>query len=694
MKKLLSLVLCFTLLYSIVAFGEPIKEQPSKQNNSLKSVDIPFGRSLLMRGVAVSEDINFEVDRFWDVRSAEVNLFYTRSSLQLPYKCTLTVLINGTPVFSKALSDKAEGNRELIKFPIKLEYLKKGINSVTLKMYMRVSDEICTDDINSGNWINFHSDSFIRYTVIEGANNSISNFPFPFLKASQLKSTDSVIMLPDKVQGSEATTAMLVEASLSKDSPKDVVTPIMKYSDVKRAESEIIYIGRVDNTPMEILNLLSNDQVKSAENKVILKLVNSPFNTNKRLLCIVSNNDALLERAGSFLLNTDLVSQAKGDYIELDEKVDVLTKKSVDIMKKSFEEMGYNDVALKGHSRQQYTMGVNLPKNRVVQRGSKVYIHFRYSKNLDFTKSLVTLYVNGKAMTSKKLTSEMADDDRLEFQIPALEANKYYYEFQIAFDLELKDLDCTRRYEEMPWALICKDSGIEFNFVNNSNYIFETYPSPFIFEGEFNDLLMILPQGANSKDLTEAGSIINLMAKDLNSNRGGFSLKFADGGDIDKNKNYIVIGTPQRNQAISKFNSNLWFSYNPDYTAFLSNEKKYLLAEYSTSIATLQIIKSPFNKDKAALVITAPKEELVSAASKYLSQSTLFPKLLGDSVIVERGGDTINHYFKGKDKIAEVDKTKLNLRGSDIKGLIVFLTLIIALFIFTFTLYFRKYRKR
>ncbi|MCZ7176246.1 cellulose biosynthesis cyclic di-GMP-binding regulatory protein BcsB, partial [Salmonella enterica] len=88
---------------------------------------------------------------------------------------------------------------------------------------------------------------------------------------------------------------------------------------------------------------------------------------------------------------------------------------------------------------------MSLPANRSLAANSQVNLAFRYAKNLDFDRSLMTVSIGGIPIGSKKLTKEYADGDTSTFTLPPDLDVSGNFAVTVSFDLEIKDLQCTPR---------------------------------------------------------------------------------------------------------------------------------------------------------------------------------------------------------------------------------------------------------
>ncbi len=258
-----------------------------------------------------------------------------------------------------------------------------------------------------------------------------------------------------------------------------------KFSDANlKNKLDIIFIGNKSNSPKEFLSLLSKEEIDRIDEDAIIKEVTSPYNSNKKLLLLISNNEKNIIKASKLLCSKDYMKQVDKDTIIINDTMDVEDIKEEKWNKILLSDLGYDNVILKGPFKQEAIFNLNIPKDRFIKEGSKIVINNRYSKNIDFDRSLITVYINDTPVGSKKLSSKDADNDSFEISIPKDIRNTSNYEIKVVFNLEIKDLFCTFREEENPWAYILNSSYIYTPYKEGRNAVFENYPNPFISNGE------------------------------------------------------------------------------------------------------------------------------------------------------------------------------------------------------------------
>lgn len=686
-----SLIILIVLTINI-AFGSlTIKAA----DNDIKTENFGFESDINFKGVFSSHSLYFNIDKYSVPKSLQTNIIFTISQLVDEAKnATITFSVNGTSFYSSKVFYKSNTEEQNIKVPIPMNLIKSGINEFKVETYCRISDKYCTDDVNNANWITLKkASSILMQFVDKESTNNISEFSYPFIKANGDINNNVVIAIPDDYKEGELTAALMLQSYLSKLSgSKDFNGVVMKYSAIPK-DRDIIYVGGLKNLPSNIKNLYSNKiSDQSYNDDALIEKSNSPFNNDRKLMSIISENEDMLIKAIKLLMNEDVVSQLNTDTFKVDKNVKVDEKPQEELTKLTFKELGLKEMQLTGPFRQSASLNYTLPSSRVLASGAKIKLFVRYSQNLDFDRSLLTIYINGTPIGSKKLKKKLANSDELELPIPKDVKMSNYINIKVAFDLEQKNLTCQFRQEETPWALVTGDSYIYIPNNKSNFYKFDTYPQPFISQKEFDNVAVVVPENLSEDEIEGISKMFSYMGKDMSYNSG--DLKIVNEENFSNkynNMNLILYGSPQNNKVIKDLNSKLWFKYNDQYNSFIGNEKLYLTNPYASNISVFQFDVSPYNESRAALILTSPKEDLLLKSLQYIYSADYISKLSGDCTLIDSYGNIKNFQFKKDNTNSAYDKLQdIKTNGK------VFIGFIVMLFIFSVlavVLYKYKYKK-
>ena len=243
-------------------------------------------------------------------------------------------------------------------------------------------------------------------------------------------------------------------------------------------------------------------------------------------------------------------------------------------------------------------------------------------------------------VSSKRLTRENAGGDTLSFTMPQDVVGTYAGKITIAFDLELPDLFCTPRMDEMPWAYVTGDSTFYLPVGAVGSYSLSQRPYPFEVSSRFNELQVVIPEKITPAELDTLGRMVALYGEQP-SPYGSLSVCYADSLTTKEQKsgNLLVLGTYQDNSLLRELNANLSFRYSDTGVSFLSNDAMVLSDNYARSISTLQIFPSPYAEGRAVLVVGTLDDAGMQNLRSFLTASSNVWKLEKDTALIDGDGE-------------------------------------------------------
>ncbi|MCC0696752.1 cellulose biosynthesis cyclic di-GMP-binding regulatory protein BcsB [Clostridioides sp. ES-S-0048-02] len=693
MKKFVVLIVSLVLFFSNIAFVDEVKADETKVKN------YKFERDVTIDGVIGSNSTFFEVNKNWDVEEVLFNLNFSKSQILNGDVSSLTILINNVPIKSIKLNAKKD-YKDTLKVSIPKDYIIQGYNEIKVKAYKTISDKICQDDSNTGNWMVIHKESYtsIRYKQ-KKLGNSINEYPYPYIEIEENFKLDTTLVVPDNMSRGESTAVFNLASEFGKITQNDKLQFDVKlYSEMKNwSDDNIIYIGKPENTAEEILNILSAKEQTLLSPNCIIKQINSPYNNNKKMLVVIGSNEEDLIKASKVLIDNRLSNQILSSSILVNKDTNIKTdgEQELNLGHMTLEELGYADILLEGAFSQQALFDVRIPKGRKLNNGSKIVLNLRYSDNLDFDKSLVTVYINDVVVGSKKLDRAYSDNDKLELKIPKDIDNKNYYQVKLVFNLNIKNLNCVTRESNNPWAYVSNSSYLELSTKENQSLNFESYPYPFVKNDRFNDLTVIMPDYSGSQAMTWMSRLGVNLGANISSHEGNINvIRGKEFINKYKDTNIIVFGVPLNNSVIKMINSNLNVKFNKNYSNFLSNDKISFIDDYGKNISSIQLIKSPYNNQRNIMVISSIDEKNLYLGMDYLLNKSQGNDLKGDTLTIDEYGEVkeLNYNTKINKEIKDSSR-ELNI-SKTAKVFFVVSFIVITVAIILSILFIKKYKRR
>lgn len=639
-----------------------------------------------------SQQQYFEIMDYWNVEELKIKLHFQVSQITKDLSSSVTLTLNGNPFYTFRPSLQNNGEQQLtIQAP--KGFLKKGTNTLGIQGYLQTNyteDQVCVVDNTTDNWLHLFNTSSINviYTT-KALSGGISDFSDRFSGIDTLTKNRSLLTVPENSTASELEAATYALSGFAKGNTlNDKSIPLLPYrADTVKNKAAVVLVAMYDRVPSALKAQLSTSEDLGTH--ALIQLVNKD---TQPTLVVTSKDESLLIKAGRLLANRELVEQLSSDLKVVKDATEVATPPLSISSNITFTETGDK---LVGANHQEQTYFVSLPSNRSIADSGKISLDFRYSQNLDFDRSLVTVSINNTPIGSKKLNKELANGDTLQLTVPQNLNISGSFSVTVAFDLELKEPWCTVDRGQMPWAYISKDSAMLLNTKDRTDLLFDNYPYPFIRDGIYNHVAVVLPEQMDDYSYKSVSNIFNLLGKYASGNAGNIQF-YTDsvGPEHLKNNNIIAIGTFKNNKIIRDHNDKLYFQYSSDGTAIRSNEKMSIDEQYGAQIGTLQLIESPFEAGRGLLAVTGAQSESYYLASKLVATEQDKWKVYGDGVIVDKDGQVSAHRFKILTGAKEDSVVQEIMERTDVLSFIIVIVLVLTLVVLSLILLLRKHMKK
>lgn len=609
----------------------------------------------------------------WDIQSAQLSLVYATTPLVIEKVSDLTLYINGRPFYSERVQPTSGAITQL-KVDLPVDAIKEGLNSIEVFAYIRThEDDPCTDDASQMGWMDINVESSVSVAYTPNAQTeTIADFYRNFSSIDTLENRQSVVVIPRDATQTELTLAGLALSGMANNA-------VLFYDNVQLETLDatgslpsgpyILYIAESSRLAADVSASLDETQRKDAENGALLALV-SPAEGQHMLVITGADTQALLN-AGRVLGNASYMEQFIMASRAMTAGEDVSMPAGTALQDDAIALTATGEY-LHGVFRRSHTFYVENDPGRVFAPGSQVELSYRYSDNLDFDRSMVTVYVDGTPIGSRQLTASGSNGSELILVIPDTLDVQGNFTVEVAFDLELEDIWCTQRAEEMPWAYITPESTLNAVWKKTDKLLFDYYPSPFIQDGLMNNVVIVLPDAPSGIDLDAFREISLSLGRYLRDNRGSLQvLHMSEAGSLS-GQNTILIGHIAENPLAAAQNSAMYFRFSDDQTTLLSNEKMLIDPAYGARLGTAQLLDA--GNGNATLVLTAVRDEEVAYAASYLGDTAKIDALSGDAYIASSTGIQSFKFKMDNDKtpslydqlLAQKDMMRLVLIGGGV----------------------------
>ena len=615
---------------------EPNREKPQVPRTDYTGEQ--FFNQVTLHGIYSSTELYFFIPEYWDTDYVYAELEYTASQLIRGVASSMTFLVNNVPVSSCNVTYE-DGADQIVYVEIPMELLKTGYNSFSVSAYARLYDENgCVDDFTNANWLSISDASCIRSGYsIKDSEHKISWYPYPFMSTADETGSGLTIAVSDKATNQEIAAAMNLMADLSTETSGKNEIQFALFSDVKKLRPDrTILVSGYDNLP-EMYRSRIDTSIDLQEKAVVLFTEDA---SGKPLLLITSKNQDCLMEAAYMLMDEERVSQEKSDQAIVDlgsAAVAVNTTKQSQMVTGNYTlgEIVGGGLSFVGPFHQEKLVYLPFTEDYFLSDSGKVTLNFRYSENLDFNRSLISVYWGNIPIASKKLQKDRASGDELTFTMPADVVGTTAGAIRITFDLEIPDMICTPRQDQVPWAYVSDQSVLYLPASTGIVLTFDLKPSPFRTDGKFNDLMLVISDDPTTEELNLYAQVVGMYGDGV-APYGTFYVKRAgEFSSRDADYNIITAGTYHGNRLIRDLNEYLHFQYTEDGNRFESNEQLILSDNYAGNIAVLQLMESPYAQNRGILAITGVTNETLTTVEKFMRDETKRYTLTKDCVIID-----------------------------------------------------------
>lgn len=611
----------------------------------------PFqNQTVTLSGNAVQTNMYFVKMGYWNVKQATLNLNFQVSQLSDKQISDITVSVNNVKFYSFRPKRVSGIQTKKINIPTRL---LSGENNI------EVSGQI----LNKGghknyqlaqtpaNWLTIYKNANINFKYqLVPPTKSVKSFYGHFTGADTIVNRNAVITTPSQPTNNELAAGMYALCGQSRiiTTETDQI-PVTTFNDsqAKKAAYQVV-IATYDHLPANIKKMVAKNDVA---NQAVIKTHDTK---TKHLLIVTAKNGALLKKAAKYIANQELMKETSQATKVITQ--DTPTYTSV-LQYDGSAQLTKQDSQIVGANHQEQAYFVSSPVDRDNADGSEVRLHFRYAKNLNFKRSMVTVLINNRPIGSKKLTAKHANDDELTVKFPAGQSLGNEFTVRVAFDLDIDDQSKANN-NQTPWATVSSNSKAIIKSQPKNSLLFSNYPGVFIKNQTFDNLMVVRPKTMTGPDFQTLSNIFNLIGNYAQSNTGKVTfVGHRPSRDQLKRSSVIAFGAPKQNPFIKSLNPQLYFQFGNHFSSLVSNEKLSIEHQYGKTVGTAQLLRSLFNKRRALLVITGATPTAAVLGSTQLNfQKNIEMYRNQDGLLVDPDNNHFSYRFK-KQAAIEPGKT-------------------------------------
>ncbi len=544
----------FLLVVSLLSFSVSIQSLASSaRNQSFTLNQISKISTIVLNGKNPSYTLYLPVMQQWTLNRVRMQLDIQYSPILLP-SSTLTVMVNDIPVDTIKLAKNTNSFEWQLNIPDTLIKSEKGIINVRLIGYLKISDKICSDIENQGNWLTISGNSSVTYSYDQSeAAFKLKDLPQPFINKQSPGVDQITLFLPEKLTLERFSPYLKLVNYFSKEASwRGVSFGVSRFQGFDKIDQKqnAIVIGTPDaidystiekHLPLKLTDgrwKHRNGNVLPTREGFIYLTTNSQ--DSQKALMVISANDVrgittVLDNINQQSLyykanNPDFyIAKPLGKQKNFDKEQPII----------SLQHLGYGDGIVFGDGQQNLSYQFNLTADNA---NRPVNLLLRYSHSPFLSTDIVSymmVTLNGFPLDGVSLIPGNAQKSSMEIILPKSALKLGKNTLGVTFDLRLQEKDCSRFDLSRAWGVLYNSSYLTFH-TSDEPVKLHINEYPYILDKEVEIGLPQDPGFYNNSTTQKA------LIQFVSSLKDSSSLKISTNqslSDKDNNRNIIYIGS-------------------------------------------------------------------------------------------------------------------------------------------------------
>ena len=673
MKKLINFIFSSLGLAGLLTglIFSPVAAAPQSDAVLLQDTQSPLtfamlGRTdALMQGPYATVNVRFGLPANWAFQDGtSLQLILTSNLITdapnpvadgQPIGASMTVTLNRKLIATLSL---VEGTNVPYEIPIPQDVLVPTLNDGRhdLELFLDASTDC---DLNKGlhqtTVMVSSASQFILPYVEQAPVVDLTLLPRPIFQRDSVFPVNAIMVVPDQASEQEMRAALITAASFGRFSdgklPFSLLTSNQLTQEMVTA-SNLIFVGKASalsrlqsvELPAPLANKAFSSQGIQADDGV-LQMAASPWSNGRAILVVSGNTDAAVVKAAQALSYGNIQTVSNSNLAIVTDVASSMTgAQSIDpaalAQARTFKDLGQDVHTIAGAGRGEFLVEFNVPPGLVPGEGAYLDLRFNNSALLDFGRSGLTVFLNGKLVGGLRLSDETAATVTQRINIsPSLVlpgTNQLRIQANLAAPTQCSLADLTNL-----WVSILPESSLFVPLapaVINSNNLqaLSVYPYPFVNLPTLSSTAFVLPK--NDPTSWAAASQI---AYGFGNQAGGsvFDLAVAYDGavpeDIRNNRDLIVVGLPSDLTFISEIKDSLPAPFeagnNNPVVKNLQVSYRFLPG---ASLGYLELLAAPWNQARTILTVVGSTRAGVQMAANALTDPALRNRLTGNFALI------------------------------------------------------------
>lgn len=479
--------------------------------------------------------------------------------------------------------------------------------------------------------------------------------PRPIYQRDSIFPVNAIMVVPDQPSEQEMRAALITAASFGRSSNGNLPFSLLASNQLTQelvTASNLIFVGKASalsrlqdaDLPAPLKNNAFSPQGIQADDGV-LQMAVSPWSNGRAIVVVSGNTDAGVVKAAQALSYGNIQTISSSNLAIVTDVAPPTTEtQSIDpaalAQARTFKDLGHDVHTIAGAGKGEVLVEFYVAPGLVPSEGAYLDLRFNNSALLDFERSGLTVFLNGKMLGGLRLSDETAATVTKRINIsPSLVlpgTNQLRIQASLAAPTQCSLADLTNL-----WVSILPESSLFVPLApaiidSNNLQALSVYPYPFVNLPTLSSTAFVLP-----KNDPASWAAASQIAYGFGNQAGGsvFDLAVAYDGavpeDIRNSHDLIVIGVPSDLTFISELKDSLPAPFDAG-----KNDPvlKHLQVTYrfapGTSIGYLELLAAPWNPARTILAVVGSTRAGVQMAANALTDPALRNRLTGNFALV------------------------------------------------------------
>ena len=475
-------------------------------------------------------------------------------------------------------------------------------------------------------------------------------FPSPMYQPNLLVEGSSVVVVPNTPAIVELEAAFNVSAGLGSVSNGEMALQLLREKDLNdavRINNHLIYVGIASefSTLRDLRLPIDIDEKGLALDSAtpddgVVQIALSPWSQSHVVLFVGGNNPEGLLKASRAMSTGSLITSGRRD-LSIIASVNPVSLESVSSVEDvTLKDLGYEMNTMGAYGESYFSYEFYATSEQASSEGAYFDLLTSHSNLLNFDRTAITILLNNEIVGSAHYAedSNQLVTSRIEFLPNALRRGKnlleVYSDLAPFYSCYSPDLLGTWLTISEMSALHLPVSPVQFEI---GKYLdLRDYPYRFLEDAKLGDIAFVLPE--NDIVSWENASQIAFYLGDRGTvSMANLSAAYADSvpEEVLREKNLLVFGRASALPFLEEINSILPAPFSVDADDV---DQPSLLVNYrilpEVSVGYVQLLPSPWNTEKAIMIISGNSEGGLPLAGASLFEDTVIAQLTGNFALL------------------------------------------------------------